>query len=392
MRIGIDGGCLSNHRGFGRYARWALEALAESGSGHELVVILDKTSADSVRVPAGVEVRLAETREAPSKAATATGRRSLRDLFAMGKAASRAKLDLLFFPATYSFFPVWNVPRVVITMHDALTLRYPELVFPNKRGYWFWHLKERIALKAAKRVLTPSEASKRDLLSYYKLPPERVSVTPLGPEPVFRTLPAESAAETEAVLGRWGIDPSRRFVLYVGGLSPHKNLIRLIEAFAKAADPGVDLILVGDFRDVFLTEVPAICAAIERGGLGERVRLTGFVPDEDLVHLYNRAEFLVQPSLMEGFGLPPVEAMACGLPVASSTAGSLPEVVGDGGRYFDPTDVGAMAGVLRELLESPAHRSELAGKALERSRHFAREAAAARLLGIFEDLAARGAA
>lgn len=392
MRIGIDGGCLANHRGFGRYARWALEALAESGSGHELVVVLDKTSADQVKIPDGVEVRLAETREAPSQAATSTGRRSLRDLLAMGKAASKAKLDLLFFPATYSFFPVWGVPRVVITMHDALTLRYPELVFPNKRGYWFWHLKERLALNAAQRVLTPSEASRRDLLSFYKLRPERVCVTPLGPEPVFRPLPAELRGETEAVLKRWQIDPSRRFVLYVGGLSPHKNLIRLIEAFGQSAPPDADLILVGDFRDVFLTEVPAIRAAIEKAGLGDRVRLTGFVPDDDLVHLYNRAEFLVQPSLMEGFGLPPVEAMACGLAVASSTAGSLPEVVGDAGRYFDPTDVAAMSAALRELLESPDRRRELAARALERSRHFARDTAAARLLEIFEGLAAREAA
>ena len=153
-------------------------------------------------------------------------------------------------------------------------------------------------------------------------------------------------------------------MLYVGGLSPHKNLPRLVEAFARSAGEDVRLVLTGDVHDVFHTCVPAIRAAIERHGLGDRVILTGFVPDEDLVFLYGRAYALVQPSLLEGFGLPAVEAMACGTPVISSRAGSLPEVIGEAGVYFDPTDVGSIAAAIGGLLAEPDHRDHLAAHAL----------------------------
>ena len=113
------------------------------------------------------------------------------------------------------------------------------------------------------------------------------------------------------------------------------------------------LVLVGDFKDVFHTHVPEIEAAIAAAGLNDRVLLPGFVPDAELVYLYSRAYALVQPSLMEGFGLPAVEAMACGTPVVSSRAGSLPEVVGDAGLFFDPTDVASIAATIRRFSPIP---------------------------------------
>ncbi|MGE3820549.1 MAG: glycosyltransferase family 4 protein, partial [Isosphaeraceae bacterium] len=190
------------------------------------------------------------------------------------------------------------------------------------------------------------------------------------------------------VLSRHGVDPNRRFLLYVGGLSPHKNLLRLIEAFAVAglADERVSLVLVGDLGDVFHTHVPELRNAIDRTGLGDSVHFTGFVPDEELVTFYNRADALVQPSLMEGFGLPPVEAMACGTPVLCSQAGSLPEVVGDAGLYFDPTDVVAMAKALRRIVDDPGLRLILAARAFERAGHYSWPAAASALLDLFEDV------
>ena len=193
-------------------------------------------------------------------------------------------------------------------------------------------------------------------------------------------------AESNAILQKYRIDSSRRFLLYVGGLSPHKNLPRLLEAFAIGATEDVDLVLVGDTGDVFLTHVPVLKAAVARLGLEARVIFTGFVPDQELAHLYSRAYALVQPSLMEGFGLPPIEAMACGTPVLSSTAGSLPEVVGDAGVFFDPTDVGAMATAIRALLGSADERRVLAAKARERAQRFTWSAAAQALLECFDSL------
>jgi glycosyltransferase involved in cell wall biosynthesis len=171
----------------------------------------------------------------------------------------------------------------------------------------------------------------------------------------------------------------------VGGLSPHKNLPRLIEAFARGAPADTQLVLVGDTSDVFHTHVPELREAVDRTGQGGRVHFTGFVPDDALAFLYSRAYGLAQPSLMEGFGLPPVEAMACGIPILSSTAGSLPEVVGDAGLYFDPTDVEAMAEVLARFCDDPTGRDRLAERALRRAARFTWEASARALLATFDE-------
>ncbi len=389
MRIGIDGGCLSNRRGFGRFARGVVGALAEANPPHEFVVLVDRPSLESVRVPAGFETVAVNVREAPSRAASASGRRGVRDLLAMGRAASKSRLDLMYFPASYSFFPVWNVPRVVVTMHDTLALAHPGLVFPSWKGRFAWAVKEHAAVMWADRIATVSWSARRDLLTWFGLPESRIVVIPEGPERVFR--PIAPGRKSDEVLGRFGVDPGRPFLLYVGGLSPHKNLVRLIEAFAIGAPEEAELVLVGDLGDVFLTHVPELRNAVDRSGLVGRVRFTGFVPDDDLAHFYNRAFALIQPSLMEGFGLPPVEAMACGTPVLASRAGSLPEVIGGAGTFFDPTNVGGIAAAIRGLFAEPERRSAMAARALERSRRYSWEASARALISLFDDVLGRPA-
>jgi glycosyltransferase involved in cell wall biosynthesis len=389
MRIGIDGGCLSNRRGFGRFARRTVQALAEAGSPHQFVVVLDRPSAANVEVPEGFETVLADVREAPSRAASAAGRRRLGDLLAMGRAAARARLDLIYFPATYSFFPVWGVRRVVVTLHDTLALAHPDLVFPTRAGRLAWKLKEHAAVRWADRVVTVSEASRRDVAAWFRLDPGRIRVVTEGPDPVFGPTVADAASDR--VLARYGIDPARRFLLYVGGLSPHKNLPRLIEAFAQAGGADDRLVLVGDFQDVFHTHVPQLRQTIARCGVEDRVHLTGFVPDADLARIYGRAYALAQPSLLEGFGLPPLEAMACGTPVLYSRAGSLPEVVGEAGIDFDPTKTASIAQAIRRLLDAPALRAALAARALERSRRFRWAETARGLLELFDELLNVGA-
>jgi glycosyltransferase involved in cell wall biosynthesis len=390
MRIGIDGSCLTNRRGFGRFARQTLQALTEAQSAHEFVVFVDRPSAEVATVPDRLERRVVDVREAPSRAASSTGRRSVGDLFAMGRAVARSRLDLVFFPATYSFFPVWGVPRVVVTMHDTLALAHPELVFPTWQGRVAWAVKEHAAVRSADRILTVSETSRRDLLAWFKLPEDRISVVSEGADASFS--PRAAGPDSNAALARYGVDPRSRFFLYVGGLSRHKNLLRLIEAFARSgvASDGLRMVLVGDLGDVFHTHVPELRDAVARAGLGDSVVLTGFVPDDDLVFFYNRAIGLVQPSLMEGFGLPPVEALACGTPVLASDAGSLPEVVGEAGVFFDPTDVGAIAASMRALADDPARRERLAATALGRAARYSWAASAKALLDCFEELGSSG--
>ncbi|QDV38461.1 glycosyltransferase family 4 protein [Tautonia plasticadhaerens] len=379
MRVGFDGGCLSNRRGFGRFARSLLTALGTVETEHDLVVLIDEPSLETVRIPERFETVAVPVREAPSRAASAEGRRRVPDLLAFGRAAAGAGLDAMVFPSSYSFFPVWNVGRVVVTIFDALPLVYPELVFPSWRGRLFWTLKERLAARSADQILTTSDASRRDLVAHYRLPADRIGLIGAAPDPIFR--PTASGPESEAALARYGLGPGERFLLYVGGLSPHKNLPRLISAFARSAPSDVRLAIVGDFGDVFHTHVPELRSEADRLGVTDRIVFTGFVPDPDLVFLYGRSVALVQPSLLEGFGLPPVEAMACGTPVLASSAGSLPEVVGDAGLFFDPTDPEAMAGAVATVLGDPDARRRIADRALERSAAFTWDAVARQLLG-----------
>jgi glycosyltransferase involved in cell wall biosynthesis len=383
MRIGFDGTCLSNRRGFGRFSRRLLDALARHLGPHELTVIIDRPSAGSVDLPRGIERVVVEVGEAPSAAASATGRRRFGDMLAMGRAVARANLDLMYFPATYTFFPAWGVGRLVVTMHDTLALAHPALVFPTRRGRLAWRIKEHAAARLADRIVTVSQTSRRELREWFGLDDDRLRVVSEAADPIFR--PMKPDPRSERVLRKYGITPGTRYLLYVGGLSPHKNLPRLIEAFARVDDLRLCLVLVGDMKDVFHTHVPVLREAIARERLEARVALPGYVPDRDLVHLYSRSYALVQPSLMEGFGLPAVEAMACGIPVVSSGAGSLPEVVGDAGIFFDPTDVASIAGSINAITSDRPRRDDLARRALKRSAMFSWDHAALALRSCFEE-------
>ncbi len=386
MRIGIDGGCLSNRRGFGRFARRLVDALGREPGSHDYVVFVDSPSADAVALPERFERIVVDVGEAPSAAASARGKRGLGDMLAMGRAVARAKLDLMFFPATYSYFPTWNAGKLVVTMHDALPVVHPELVFPSRSGRLAWRLKETVAGWSADRIVTVSQASRHALSTHGGWADSKIRVITEGPDPVFTPRADDPAAD--AVLGLLGVPRSSRSLLFVGGPSPHKNLPRLIEAFGRLDDPTVHLVLVGDLDDVFHTHVPEIRAAIAASPARDRIMLAGFVPDEDLVYLYSRAYALVLPSLLEGFGLPAVEAMACGTPVLASWAGSLPEVVGPAGDLFDPTDVKDIARCLSRFLADPARRARLASLALEHARQFTWERSAQALVACFDELLA----
>ncbi len=361
-----------------------LEALSQQTTPHRFTVFVDRPSAELVDIPESFDRVVVEVAEAPTRAASAQGRRRWRDMFAMGLAVARSSIDLMYFPATYSFFPVWNVAKLVVTMHDTLPLSHPELVFPSLAGRIAWRLKEAAASRWADRIVTVSEASRHAIQAWSGWSDQRIRVITEGPDPIFA--PRANDPRAEDVLGRFALSPQQRFLLYVGGLSPHKNLSRLVEAFALGAPADVRLVLVGDVHDVFHTCVQEIRESIAKHNLSDRVIMTGYVSDDDLVFLYSCAYALVQPSLMEGFGLPAVEAMACGTPVISSRAGSLPEVVGEAGVYFDPTDVGSMAGAIRSFLNDPCLRPALARLARQRSALFTWEASAQALLACFGEL------
>ena len=210
-------------------------------------------------------------------------------------------------------------------------------------------------------------------------------------QPIFRV--TEPGANRTEVLKRYGLRSDEKFLLYVGGISPHKNLSILIDAFHKIRSTVTDvkLVLVGDYKDdPFLSAYPALRAQVSKLGLDESVIFTGFVPDIDLVEMYNAATLLVLPSLDEGFGLPAVEGMACGTPVASSNRGSLPEVLGDAGEFFDPVNIGEISSVVGSLLADCGKREQLRQRGLKRSQLFRWERSATETLSIFNELGGNG--
>ncbi|HEX9841556.1 MAG TPA: glycosyltransferase family 1 protein, partial [bacterium] len=268
--------------------------------------------------------------------------------------------------------------------------RWPALLFPSWRSRLFWELKVRAAIRRADLVFTVSETSRRDILQAFRLPAARVRVVSDAVDPRFKP-PAHPGA-AQAVLRRYGLEPGQRFVLYVGGISPHKNLETLVRAFGRwRRDQGtvaMKLVLVGDFAaDVFYSSYPSLRDLIASSALEGDVRFAGFVPDDDLVHFYGATDVLVLPSLSEGFGLPALEAMACGAPVIASEAGALPEVVGNAGLLFPPRSADSLAAALGRVLGDATLRAGMGARGLVQAAQFTWDASARAALAGFQELA-----
>ncbi len=264
----------------------------------------------------------------------------------------------------------------VLTTHDLAFLTHPECAVP--RLEWYYRAVQR-SIRTAELVLADSESTRRDLVRLLEVDPARVEVLFSGVGPAFR--PIEDRAPLEAVRARYNLP--ERFLLSVGTVEPRKNLIRLFEALAGLPQElRVPLFIAGRpgwlYEDTF--------AAANRLGLHEWVHFLGFVPDEILPALYNLAIALAYPSLYEGFGLPPLEAMACGTPVLTSRTASIPEVVGHAAVLVDPLDVASIREGLRRLLEDSILRAHLRQAGLQRARQFTWRKAAERLRELMQGL------
>jgi alpha-1,3-rhamnosyl/mannosyltransferase len=368
IRVGIDATTWYNERGFGRFTREMVKALARRRSKFSYTLVLDREPDREFPV----EVLAHPTARTVTQAAVGEGHRSISDMLSLSRAVAKAKFDLFFFPAVYSYFPLLSRTPCVVCFHDTIAERHPELTFPTKRNALFWNLKSRLAKLQSARVMTVSEASAWDLSLVLGVPRERIDVVTEAADPVFRVVEA----------------PRRSVLVYVGGLNPHKNLIGLLRAMPAvlAKRPDVELAIVGDTsKRGFYDNVDELTNAVERDPILKRaVRFTGFLSDEELVLLLNGATALVLPSLLEGFGLPAVEAMACGLPVVASRRGSLPEVIGDAGLFFDPLSSDDISRAILRLVEDPALQADLRTRALARAATFTWERGAQLAEGCFE--------
>ena len=389
MNIGVDACCWTNKRGFGRFTRELLKALIILDQNNDYFFFIDEKSASEAVFPERVNIIIAPTRVSPVKAASSSGRRSFKDLWMMTREVRKHKLDIFFFPAVYSYFPILNRTKVIVTIHDMTPELYPHEIFPNKKFMYFWKFKRSLAVRQAHLILTVSEHSKQEILKFCKIPESRVGVISEGPNQVFTCLPKNG--EMENTLVRYQLNPSERFLLYVGGISPHKNLNVLIDAFRQltgdACFSDLKLILVGDYQhDSFYSNYATTQQLVNKHHLEKQVIFTGHVSDKDLARLYNAAALFVLPSLQEGFGLPAVEAMACGTPVAASNLGSLPEIVGQAGCFFDPYNQAEICGVIKAILSDPEKQEKMSRYGLTRAKLFSWEMAAADLISIFDNL------
>ncbi|MBO9384191.1 MAG: glycosyltransferase family 4 protein [Roseiflexus sp.] len=268
---------------------------------------------------------------------------------------------------------------VVLTIHDLTTRRFPDMHVAENAA--LHATKERFARDRADRIIADSEATRRDIVRELNIPPEKISVVYAAADTRFRPHTPE---ETQTTLERYSLTHNR-YILSVGTLEPRKNYVRLIEAYAMLHDRYAPaehlppLIIAGGNG----WKYDAILAAPEQTGVAGFVRFLGRVPDNDLPALIAGSRVFVYPSLYEGFGLPPLEALACGVPVVVSHAASLPEVVGDAGLYCDPYDPHDIARQIAALLEDNDLALRLRYASVIRARQFSWERAARETLAVY---------
>ncbi len=279
--------------------------------------------------------------------------------------------------------PVPGIATVAM-LHDLIPLRHPEAHFPWRRfdqrvGY----ARYLRLLQRTDRLVVNSEATKRDAVERLRIPPERITVTPLAVDE-RRFYPC-SPGEIDAVVHRYEL--RQPYMLHVGASTYHKNTDRILRAFERfgATADGREhaLYIVGRWTGRALADLHHSYPTLIGSG---RLRVLGFVPDDDLPALYGGADALVYPSLIEGFGLPVLEAMRCGTPVIISTTSSLPEVGGTAALYVDSLDVEAIAAALQRLGAEPAFRADLAARGLRQAAHFTWTRTAEATLQVYREL------
>ena len=390
MNIGIDATCWWNNRGFGRFTRGILVALFEIDSEHQFFLIVDQPLAELTRFE-NVTVIQARSSLPTTQAAVADGSRSLFDMYRLGKAVAGCPIDVMFFPAVYSWFPVPLRFPAMVTVHDAIAEHYPTLIFPSWKGRLFWKMKMKSAIWASLRVLTVSNAAKEEIVKYIGVDRDVIDVTSEAPDPQFQ--PTHDEVRERAARQRAQIPARASVILFVGGLAPHKNLSGFLDGFEKSLNNDcmrhVHVALIGDLKGAgFFSNYNSLYTKVKTNPLlAERVHFSGYVPDEDLVALYSSAFAVTMPSYSEGFGLPAIEAMACGAPVLASDRGSLPEVIGDAGLYFDPFDVESISKAIIEMADNDSLRLQLSCNALARAKTFTWQHAAQVTLTYLEAMA-----
>jgi glycosyltransferase involved in cell wall biosynthesis len=340
-------------------------------SPHEFVIMTNRKAADKLDTDPTRSTKLVVDLDVDSRI-----RRVAWEQCSLPRLVKKYGIDVVH--STGNVLPLLSPVPSIVTLHDLQYLEYPEYFSPLRRAYLRYFVPR--SVHRATAVITISEFTKKAICRSFGVGPEKIRVTYLAGLPEKIALSSDEIADV-----RRKFDLRRPFFLAVGSSLPHKNLPRLIQAFSRvASDVPYDLIIVGDSGD----HKPALENAIQTAGLSDagRVRLLGFVSRRELVALYRSAEALVIPSLFEGFGIPAVEAMDCGCPVLAANRTALPEIVGDAGILFEPTDLDDIARVLRAFYHDSSARDVMSMKGRQRAREFDWEKVAKQTLELYEQV------
>ena len=381
MRVGINTFFLQYpNTGSGQYCARLLDAINTINSGNNYYLIAPSEKA----LPVGIRMIGRVARPAPLPLSRKMAKVWFEQV-GVPQVCARDQIDLVHYP--YFAGPITCSAKVVLTLHDLI----PIILEPYRgslavRAYT---LLVSIAARRAAGIIVDSESTKRDAVRVLRIPERKMRVVHLAVSDEYR--PVVDAKVVEATRLKYGL--GKDFVFYLGGLDVRKNVGRLIRAFAGfKREAGGDLKLAIAGKPVSRSRLfPDLKETVEKENVGDSVVFLGEVPREDCPALYSAAKLFVYPSLYEGFGLPPLEAMACGTPVICSNTSSLPEVVGEAAITVDPTDVGALANAMKRLLESDDLQNELRRKGLLRAKRFSWRKTAEYTLAAFEEFASNGA-
>lgn len=348
MRALLNGLQAGNLSGTGRYTVELIRALSGLEADLELIVVW----------PEGLTPPLASDRIRLEYRPADALRRLIFDQFGMARLQRQSGADVVHYPA--SIGPMRPQPATILTVHDLGVFREPVWFRSNRAAYYRFAMAR--SVRQAAWIIADSEATAQDLQDFLDVARDRIDVVPLGVGPAFS--PPDEAVK-ESIRRKYNLPP--RYFLFMGTLEPRKNLTRVLDAWSSiASECDSDLVITG--RSGWKNA--ALLRSIEASPFRKRIHRTGYAPEADAPALIGAARAFVWPSLLEGFGLPPLEAMACGTPVITSNTGSLPEVANDAALLLDPYDTEAIAEAMKTLAHDDTRCDQLREKGLARAAAF----------------------